>query len=137
MAVRLLGSRTTTLYGCGKWFAWYRRSDGYKLEATYSRKLSELGKVKFVCNSSGFENKFGRAGVLIGSKNNDPNMYPHVVMNIWKTTQQLISGYVNMTFEGTVSWVTDPNRRSRTLLAFTGLGLVTLNDRDAFHEPSG
>ena len=96
-------------YGCGKWFAHTRRSDGYKIEATYSKKLSELGQVKFVCNSSGLENKFGRAGVLIGSKSSDPNAYPLVVMTIWKTSQNVVYGYYNLVFEGTAVWVADPN----------------------------
>ena len=95
-------------YGCDKWFAWYRRYDGYKVEATSSRKLHELGMVLFKCNSSGFENKVGQTGLLIGSSRYDTaGNYPTVVMNIWKTTQQLVSGYVNMTFEGTVAWCGD------------------------------
>ena len=98
-------------YGCGKWFGWYRRYDGYKAEATSSRKLSELGKVLFKCNSSGFENKVGQSGLLIGSARYDnPNNYPTVVMNIWKTTEQVVSGYVNITFEGTVAWTGDPSQ---------------------------
>ena len=104
------GSATTVeynhnTYGCAKFFAKVRRSDGYKLEATYSKYLKDLGEVKFVCNSSGLEGKFGKRGMLIGSKNSTPGSYPLVVMNIWTTTEKVEYGYVNMIFEGVVSWV--------------------------------
>ena len=79
--------------------------NGYAYEAQGSSKICETGEVKIVYNSSGWENKIGKRGLLVAStSNSNPWVYPYLVMNIFDANQYIQYGMVNYEFKGTVSW---------------------------------
>ena len=79
--------------------------NGYAYEAQGSSKICETGEVKIVYNSSGWENKIGKRGLLVAStSNSNPWVYPYLVMNIFDANQYVQYGMVNYEFKGTVSW---------------------------------